>query len=87
MCGDSSREIAGWPIDRIEQSAVPTAEQRAGFDEFADATIQAAQKINDACQIEIVFTLDDWKRCRSGSREWRRRSPSLARRSNASTVL
>jgi LTXXQ motif family protein len=55
MCGGGSRETAGWPIDRIEQNAIPTAEQRAGFDEFADATIQAARKIKDACQIEIVF--------------------------------
>jgi hypothetical protein len=46
MCGDGSREIAGWPIDRIEQSAFPTAEQRT----------QAAQTIKDACPIEIVFT-------------------------------
>jgi hypothetical protein len=56
MCGDGSREIASWPIDRIEHSAFPTAEQRTGLDEFADATIQAAQTIKDACPIEIVFT-------------------------------
>jgi LTXXQ motif family protein len=56
MCGDGSREIASWPIDRIEQSAFPTAEQRTGLDEFADAMIQAAQRIKDACPIEIVLT-------------------------------
>jgi LTXXQ motif family protein len=56
MCGDGSREIASWPIDRIERSAFPTAEQRTGLDEFADATIQAAQTIKDACPIEIVLT-------------------------------
>jgi hypothetical protein len=56
MCGDGSREFASWPIDRIGKSAFPTAEQRTEFDEFADATIQAAQTIKNACPIEIVFT-------------------------------
>jgi hypothetical protein len=55
MCGNAAREIAGWPIDRIEQSVSPTAEQRTGLDEFADAMIRAAQTIKDACPIDIVF--------------------------------
>jgi LTXXQ motif family protein len=56
MCGDDSKVSAGWPIDRIEQGVSPTAEQRAALDEFADATIQAAQMIKDACPIDVVFT-------------------------------
>jgi hypothetical protein len=39
MCGDDSREVAGWPIDRIAQSVSPTPEQSAALDEFANATI------------------------------------------------
>jgi hypothetical protein len=56
MCGDSSNEGAGWPIDRIEQSVAPTAEQRAALNEFADAAIRAARTIKDACPIDVVFT-------------------------------
>jgi hypothetical protein len=56
MCGDDSREIAGWPIDRIEHGVSPTVEQRAALDEFADAAIRAASTIKDACQSDVVFT-------------------------------
>jgi hypothetical protein len=56
MCGDSSNEAAGWPIDRIEQNVSPTAEQRAALNEFADAAIRAARTIKDACPIDVVFT-------------------------------
>jgi LTXXQ motif family protein len=56
MCGDSSRAVAGWPIDRVEQSVSPTADQRVAFNEFADATIRAAQTIKDACPVDVVFT-------------------------------
>jgi hypothetical protein len=56
MCGDDSREIAGWPIDRIEHGVSPTADQRAALDEFAEAAIRAAQTIKDACQSDVAFT-------------------------------
>jgi hypothetical protein len=56
MCGDDSREVAGWPIDRVQQSVSPTAEQRAALDEFADTTIRAAQTIKDTCPIDVVLT-------------------------------
>jgi hypothetical protein len=56
MCGDDSKEVAGWPIDRIAQSVSPSAEQNAALDEFANATIVAAQAIKEACPTNIVFT-------------------------------
>jgi LTXXQ motif family protein len=56
MCGDSSNDTAGWPVDRIGQSVSLTAEQRAVFNEFADAAIRAAQTIKDACPIDVVFS-------------------------------
>jgi hypothetical protein len=56
MCGDASKEVAGWPIDRIEQSVSPTPEQSAALDEFANATIRAAQTIKDACPTNVIFT-------------------------------
>jgi LTXXQ motif family protein len=55
MCGDDSREVAGWPIDRIEQSVFPTPEQHAALDEFANATTRAAQTIKNACPTNVAF--------------------------------
>jgi hypothetical protein len=55
LCGDDSKEVAGWPIDRIEQAIMPTAEQQAALDQFANATIQAAQTIKDACPTTVAF--------------------------------
>jgi hypothetical protein len=56
MCGEDSKEAAGWPTARIAQGTSPTAPQRAALDELTDATIRAAQAIKDACPTEIVFT-------------------------------
>ena len=56
MCGDDSKEVAGWPIDRIAQSVSPTTEQGASLDKFANATIEAAQAIKAACPTNIVST-------------------------------
>jgi hypothetical protein len=54
-CGEDSKEVAGWPIDRIEQTITPTADQRALLDDFANASIQAAQTIKEACPTAIAF--------------------------------
>jgi hypothetical protein len=54
-CGEDSKEVAGWPIDRIEQTIPPTADQRALLDDFANASIQAAQAIKEACPTTIAF--------------------------------
>ena len=54
-CGEDSKEVAGWPIDRIEQTITPTADQRALLDEFANASIRAAQAIKEACPTTIAF--------------------------------
>ena len=56
MCGDDSREVAGWPTDRIDQRISLRAEQRSALDEFADATIRAAQMVKEACPTGGVFT-------------------------------
>ena len=54
-CGEDSKEVAGWPIDRIEQTITPTADQRALLDDFANASIRAAQAIKEACPTTIAF--------------------------------
>ena len=56
MCGDDSREIAGLPIDLIDQAVAPTETQRAALDELAKASVTAAQNIKAACPTKISLT-------------------------------
>jgi len=56
MCGDDTREVAGWPIDRIQQLINPTDEQRMALDDLANASVKAAQAIKTACPTAVAFT-------------------------------
>jgi len=56
MCGDDTREVAGWPIERIQQLIMPTDAQRMGLDELANASVRAAQIIKTACPTSVAFT-------------------------------
>jgi hypothetical protein len=56
MCGDDTRQVAGWPIDRIEQLVSPDEQQRMALDELADASTKAAQIIKTACPTSAAFT-------------------------------
>jgi hypothetical protein len=56
MCGDDSRDIAGLPIDLIEQAIEPTETQRAALDELANASVTAAQTIKAACPTRLSLT-------------------------------
>jgi hypothetical protein len=56
MCGDDSREIAGLPIDQIQQAVQPNDAQRAALDELANASVKAAQQIKAACPTQIALT-------------------------------
>jgi hypothetical protein len=56
LCGDDSREIAGLPIDRIQQVIQPNDSQRAALDELANASVKAAQNITTACPNQISLT-------------------------------
>jgi LTXXQ motif family protein len=56
MCGDDSPEIAGLPIDQIQQVVEPTEAQRAALDDLANASISAAQKIRAACPTQMILT-------------------------------
>jgi LTXXQ motif family protein len=55
MCGEDSKEVAGWPIDRIEQAVSPTDDQRHLLDDFANASIRASQAIKEACPTTVSF--------------------------------
>jgi hypothetical protein len=56
LCGDDSREIAGLPIDQIQQVIQPNDTQRAALDELANASVKAAQEIKAACPTQISLT-------------------------------
>jgi hypothetical protein len=56
LCGDDSREIAGLPIDQIQQVIQPNDAQRAALDELANASAKAAQDIKAACPTQISLT-------------------------------
>ena len=56
LCGDDSRDIAGLPIDQIQQSLQVNDAQRAALDDLANANVKAAQDIKAACPTKIPLT-------------------------------
>src|SRR6266436_6753947 len=56
MCGDDSRDIAGLPIDQIQQTLELNDAQRAALDDLANVSVKAAQQIKAACPIQIALT-------------------------------
>jgi hypothetical protein len=56
MCGDDTRDIAGWPIDRIQQLVLPTEAQHAVLDDLSNSSIKAAQIVKAACPTTASFT-------------------------------
>jgi len=56
MCGEDSRDIAGLPIDLIQQAIQPTETQKAALDDLANAMVIAAQNIKAACPTSISLT-------------------------------
>jgi hypothetical protein len=56
LCGDDSRDIAGLPIDQIQQALQLNDAQRAALDDLANASVKAAQDIKAACPAQISLT-------------------------------
>jgi hypothetical protein len=56
MCGDDTKEVAGWPIDRIQQLVSPDDQQRMALNDLADASMKAAQIIKAGCPTSVAFT-------------------------------
>ena len=56
MCGADSADIAGLPIDQIQQAIQPNDTQRAALDDLANASVKAAQDIKAACPTQISLT-------------------------------
>jgi hypothetical protein len=53
MCGEDSRDIAGLPIDQIQQAIAPNKAQIAALDDLGNASMKAAQNIRAACPTQI----------------------------------
>jgi hypothetical protein len=56
MCGAGTKEIAGWPIDRIQQLVAPDDQQRAALEDLSSASVKAAQIIRSGCPNSVPFT-------------------------------
>jgi hypothetical protein len=56
LCTDETREIAGWPIDRIQEVVQPNEQQRAALDELGSATVKASEVVKAGCPTTIAFT-------------------------------
>ncbi len=56
MCGEDSREIAGLPIEHIQDAVQPNDAQRTALDELGNAMVKAAQVIKEACPTEVAIT-------------------------------
>jgi hypothetical protein len=56
FCGEDSRDIAGLPIDQVQQAIQPNDAQRAALDDLANASVKAAQDIKAACPTQISLT-------------------------------
>jgi hypothetical protein len=56
FCGDDRRDIAGLPINQIQQAIQPNEAQRAALDDLANAWIFAAQMIRATCLTQTAFT-------------------------------
>ncbi|HEV7601690.1 MAG TPA: Spy/CpxP family protein refolding chaperone [Bradyrhizobium sp.] len=56
MCGDDNGDIAGFPVNQIQQAIQLNDAQRAALDEVANASAKAAQTIKSACPADISLT-------------------------------
>jgi hypothetical protein len=56
LCGDDSREIAGLPINQIQQAIQLDEAQRAALDDLANALVAAAQMIRASCPTQTAFS-------------------------------
>jgi hypothetical protein len=56
MCGEDNGDIAGLPIDQVEQAIKPNDAQRVALDDLAHASAQAARNVKAGCPAEIALT-------------------------------
>ncbi len=55
-CEEDSLDVAGVPVDEMQQVANPTNEQRTALDELGSASVQAAQIVKASCPTGVSPT-------------------------------
>jgi hypothetical protein len=56
MCGDDNGELAGFPVNQIQQAIQLNDAQRVALDDVGNASAKAAQTIKSACPADISLT-------------------------------
>lgn len=56
VCGNDSRDVAGVPIDDIQNAVNPNDAQRTALDDLGNAAVKAAQIVKDSCPADIPLT-------------------------------
>jgi hypothetical protein len=56
LCGENSRDIAGVPTDRIQQTLQLNDQQRAALEDLANGSAKAAEIIKAACPTDVSLT-------------------------------
>jgi hypothetical protein len=56
LCGDDSRDVAGVPVDEIQNTINPTGDQTAALDDLGNASVKAAQIVKASCPSDIALT-------------------------------
>jgi hypothetical protein len=56
MCGDDNGDIAGFPVNQIQQAIQLNDAQRGALDDVANASAKAAQTVKSACPTDISLT-------------------------------
>src|SRR5258708_32977632 len=56
LCGDDRSDLAGLPIDQVQQAIQPNEAQRARLDDLANALASAAQMIRPSCPTQTALT-------------------------------
>jgi hypothetical protein len=56
ICEEEAAEVAGWPIDEIQEVVKPDERQRAALDALANATVKASEIIRAGCPTTASFT-------------------------------
>ncbi len=55
-CDNEAAEVTGWPIDRIQDTVGPNAQQSALLDDLGNAIVKASEVIKSHCPTTASFT-------------------------------
>lgn len=56
MCGNDSKDIAGFPVEQFRNAIKPNPEQAAALDDLANASQKAAELIRNSCPKDVPLT-------------------------------